>query len=166
MSTLEINCDAVVSRTGTIIKRPIPILRMYSNTSVTTTSSVASLITFNTVDTNESTSIDTGFVYSNGKFINTNTSGELIVHVSYSLTFTSGSSTTFCISWIQVGENSSRHAQVGAPRTTQEPTFSGSSICRVPSSSYIRLWVWQTTGLPIQVVATGYNSPWLQITVI
>lgn len=165
--TLTINCDAIVNlnSSGGVVKRPIPCFRMYSNVSVSIPSTTTTNITMTTVDTDYTTAdLPTGFTYSNGRFTNS-TSEALVIHVAYSITYTNTTASTR-ISWIQVGNLSGRHGQVGTAGSNLEPTVSGSGIFKIASGQWFAVQVFQNTGVAVNAVATGYNSPYISITVL
>lgn len=163
MSTLEINCDAVVSRSGSYVKRPMNVLRMFSNTSINIPNLTATNLTYTTVDTAESCG-DTGFTYANGAFTN-NTSSTIVVYCSYGITYTSNS-TGSRVSWIATSQGASRYGQVAFAGSTYEPSVTGSGIIPVPAGGILKVWCYTNAGLTLQAVSMGYNSLFFQIVVI
>lgn len=156
----EISVDSL--KLNGIIRRTIPIIQRYSSTNIAVPSAVNVLITSDTVNTSHSLGT-TGFTYQNGLY--RNTSGEtLVCLVSYAILWNSVASSGR-MSWIQMDETSTRYAMTCFQSTNRDPCSTASTIIVVPNNSYLRLWVFQTTGFELSCPAT-YGTPFLQICLI
>lgn len=161
--SLEINADAIVSRSGGFVKRPIPILHRYSSVAISFPNTTAIRITTDTVNTDASVG-DTGFVYEAPGRLRNTTTETVVCLVSYSVIFTA-SPTQARLAWIQVGEAAQRYGFESQTGTAFEPGISNSAIVRVPPDSYITVWCYQQSGLALQVLAM-HGTPSISICLI
>jgi hypothetical protein len=161
--SLEINADAIVSRSGGFVKRPIPILHRFNSTAISFPNTTGVRIPFDSVLAEASVG-ETGFVYEvGGRFYN-RTSETLVCLVSYSVMYTA-TPTASRLAWISMNDGPQRYALEGQGGTNFEPGISGSCILRVAPDNFLSVFCFQNSGLALQILTT-HGSPWLSICLI